>query len=310
MARTRMDDKWKAETLEFLGEVKEVIDGLRQYWPLTLRQVYYQLVAAQKIDNNVNEYKKLSRLLSKARLNGRIAWSCIEDRARTRLGSGGWYNREEFKNAELRNFLSGFRRDLLQSQSTTLEVWVEKDALSRVVHDVAFDYCVPVVVARGYSSLSFVNDFKERVESNMHNGQNTKILYFGDLDPSGWNMLPAMLETLQDEMGLGSDVEGERFALTPTQVHQNQLPISIDAMKESDSRTPKYKNWLRNQGEDPTLAVELDALNPGLLQSIVRDAIEMNLDMDAFYHEKHQEADDEASLDDLREKVSEFVEAQ
>ena len=45
------------------------------------------------------------------------------------------------------------------------------------------------------------------------------VLYFGDLDPSGWEMLPAMMETLQNEMKLGDLVVGERCALTVEQVN-------------------------------------------------------------------------------------------
>jgi len=52
--------------------------GLR----LTLRQLYYQLVQANVIENKERSYKNLGTLLSKARLAGLIDWDAIEDRGR------------------------------------------------------------------------------------------------------------------------------------------------------------------------------------------------------------------------------------
>ena len=65
-----------------LSAVLGVLNNLRQYWPLTLRQIYYQLVAAL-IPNDTRQYKKLSELLSKARL----AVTCHGMRWRTGPGT-------------------------------------------------------------------------------------------------------------------------------------------------------------------------------------------------------------------------------
>jgi len=286
-----------------LAHVQLVLEELRDFWPLTLRQLYYQLVARGVIENALGEYKKLSELLTEARLSGLVPWEALEDRARTILHSGGWDNQNEFIESELASFLEGYRRDLMQSQPHALEVWIEKDALSRIVHDVAWEYCVPVVVARGFSSISYLHECRGRVERNAKLGKRTKILYFGDLDPSGWEMLPAMLRTLQEEMGLGDLVEGIRCALLPDQVEQYQLPQSIDAMKESDPRTPKFKTMLRQQGYPEDLAVELDALSPSLLQGLVRQAIEAQLDIALFERESLRQEEELLHLAAFKEKV-------
>ena len=59
----------RAETETYLKKVLETIEGLRGYWPLTLRQIYYQLVAGLVIGNDINQYKKLSRVLTQARMD-------------------------------------------------------------------------------------------------------------------------------------------------------------------------------------------------------------------------------------------------
>jgi hypothetical protein len=192
---------WSQRAKVQLAKIGAVIDGLRDYWPLTLRQVYYQLVAAGMIMNCRNAYGMLSRTLAKAHLDGLVPWEALEDRSRSLLNSGGWCDRNAFVDSESSDFLIGYRRDLLQGQRQRPEIWIEKDALSRVCHRVAMPYCVPVIVARGFSSVSFLNEARDRINQTAEAGQLTKILYFGDLDPSGWAMLPAMQETLVNEMG-------------------------------------------------------------------------------------------------------------
>lgn len=306
-AHERRRGGWTAESRKRLGQVQRILDELRDYWPLTLRQVYYQLVAALVIENVKREYKRLSELLTKARLDGLVPWDALEDRTRTTLGSDGWSDYRDFVTDQARDFLDGYRRDLLQTQDVALEVWIEKDALSRICHSVAFDYCVPVIVARGFSSVSYVHECRQRVETNTERGKRTRILYFGDLDPSGWEMLPAMLTTLQDEMKLGDQLEGVRSALTPEQVMKYRLPRSVDAMKDKDSRTPKFKAMLRREGHPTDLAVELDALPPATLEALVRQSIEQNLDLSMFERERRREAAERKRVVALRSKIQKVI---
>ena len=299
MSRNR--GSWTAAKTEYLAKVQAVLDDLREYLPVTLRQVYYQLVAAGEIENDKGQYNKLSRVLTQARLDGIVPWEAIEDRTRATLRSGGWSSQGDFIDDELRHFLDDYRRDLLQGQGTALELWVEKDALSRLCHDVAYEYCVPVVVARGFSSVSYVHECAKRVRANANAGQGTVLLYLGDLDPSGYAMLPAMMETLQNEIGVGELVEGVRCALTPEQIEEYELPHSPDALKWTDRRAPGY---VEQFGE---LAVELDALRPNVLQQLVRESIEAHLDLSQLSSERQRQADERTRLKELRSTVLELV---
>jgi len=281
--------------------VNKVLEALQAYWPLTLRQVYYQLVAGQVIENSQKEYSKLSRILTKGRLSGQVPWEALEDRARDRLESAGWQDQDHFVQQEMSQFLCDYRRDLLQSQPVALEVWIEKDALSRICHQVAFQYCVPVVVARGFSSVSFLHDCRLRVEENAAKEKRTILLYFGDMDPSGWEMLPSMMETLQGEMGLGNQVVGVRCALTPAQVEEYRLPRDPEALKPKDTRSRKY---MQRFGD---LAVELDALPPTILKDVVRKGIEENLDLSLFSQEQQQEQVEMAPLAELKGRVCQVL---
>ena len=288
-------------SLEYVKTVNDILKELKEHWPLTLRQVYYQLVARGFVQNNLRAYQKLSRILTKARLLKLVSWDTIEDRSRQTLYSAGWDDATDFVEDEVKDFLKGYRRSLLQSQSYALELWIEKDALSRVCHRIAFDYCVPVIVAKGFSSVTYVHEGRKRIEQNYMQGKLTRILYLGDFDPSGWSMLPAILDTLQNEMKLGDQVQGIRVALTKGQVAQFRLPTSPDAIKKRDTRAKKFVQ------EFGDVAVELDALPPLTLEQLIREAIENNLDMSKFEAESVREEEERNRLETLRRRVKKLL---
>ncbi len=302
MGTKRKRGGWTAKRLLYLDRVQAVISTLESYWPLTLRQIYYQLVAAGVIDNRVAAYQKLSEVLTKARLDGLVPWETMEDRGRSTLQSGGWRDEGHFILTQTNRYLTGYRRDLLQSQPVALELWIEKDALSRICHTIALPYCVPVIVARGFTSVSYVNECRKRVNAALARGKHeVRILYFGDFDPSGYEMLPAMLETLQEEMHLGSAVSGRHYALTPQQARTYDLPHNPDALKETDSRAEKFV------AQYGTVAYELDALPPATLGTLVETAILENLDKSLFESERECEIEDVEHLEELHDDVHAFI---
>ncbi len=286
------------EKREYIRAVQDVIEKLRDYWPLTIRQVYYQLVSALLIPNEPNEYKRLIRIMKFARLDGLVPWESIEDRSRTFLESHGEVDKDSFIEWHSRAFLTGYRRDLLQGQAVRLECWIEKDALLTIVHSVADRYRIPVVSGRGFISVSFLNVFRDRVLANHANGQLTRILYMGDFDPSGQAMLPASMKTLQVLMELADLVGAETIALNPEQVEKYDLPHDATAMKDSDTRAVAF---IKKHGR---LAVELDALRPDILQGIIAESIRRNLDMAEFERQVEIEKRERVELDTYKRKLS------
>ena len=163
-------------------------------------------------------------------------------------------------------------------------------------------YYVDLTPFRGDASIDLKWRLSQRLREVRLNGKRAVVLYFGDLDPSGWEMLPTMLETLQSEMGLGDTVDGQRCALTPEQVEKYNLPHNPDALKLTDSRARKYMDRFGD------LAVELDALPPPELEKIVRESIEANLDLSRCEVERRREVGDRHRLEDLRGHVHELIE--
>ena len=301
--KNRHESGWSRKGEEYLSQIIEVISGLREYWPLTLRQIYYQLVGQQIIENSLKEYGKLSRMTTKARLQGVIDWTAIEDRSRSMTEWQQYESREAFIDEQRETVFDGYIRNLMQSQLEYLEIWTEKDALSSLFKRVAGRYGIPVIVARGFSSISFVFELRSRVDRELSERERpTRIIYLGDFDPSGVEMLPSMLQTLYDEMGVCQEIlQGDRIALLPEQIEQHDLPSSPDAVKLGDTRAKKFIEQYGSQ------AVELDALPPEVLMDILENAIREKLDLSKFDEEIQQQKHDRQQIQAVRDKVLEVI---
>ena len=77
----------------------------------------------------------------------------MEDRVRRVSTKRGEEDADTFIKKEMGLFLNGYSRCLVQGQENYVEVWVEKDALSRILEDVAYPYCIRTVTCRGYQSM-------------------------------------------------------------------------------------------------------------------------------------------------------------
>lgn len=306
MARQKWN--WNELNLRRADIITLVVDELTDYWPLTLRQIHYRLVERRPnwckysiktdapYENTVNHYQALSRLLKWMRIDKKLSWEVLTDRTRRVSEKRGLEDLDEFIDDQLYWFLRGYERCLVQSQDVYVELWVEKDALSSVFEDVADPFCLRVVTRRGYNSVTYEADYFNRATMAIERGQKPVVLYFGDFDPSGNDMLRASLETLQAEMGL-DDLKTIRVALTEQQIEQYSLPPKPGAAKKKD---PRYKEYVKKYG---TSAWELDALHPRDLEQIASDALHEVLDMDSFEAEQQQERLDKNRIRDIRTKV-------
>jgi len=291
---------WTEKNYNKALKVRKVVKDLADYLPLTLRQVYYRLVAAEVIKNTRSQYTMLSVLIKNMRLRGHLSWDDITDRTRRVTDKKGWTDKKGFLDAWASQVLSGYSRCLVQEQEKYIELWVEKDALSTVFERVAWPYCIRAVVCKGYQSVSFIRGYYDRALKAMEKGQMPVILYFGDFDPSGVQMFKATQETLESDMGL-FDVEYKRIALNYEDIIEHELPNNPDAVKKTDTR---YKAFVEEYG---AYAVELDALHPATLKQIAVEAVEAELDMELFEQQKELEAFDIADVEAIRADVSEYI---
>ncbi len=196
--------------------------------------------------------------------------------------------------------MNGYSRNLLQSQDKYIEIWIEKDALRTIFTDIARNYNVPVITCRGFVSVSFLNDFRKRVQFYNQRNKNVLMLYFGDFDPSGMEMLRSMKITLEQEMNL-TGIYFKRIALTKEDIEKYDLPYDPAAIKKSDTRTKKF---IDKYG---SYAVELDALEPEVLSDKIKNAIEDEIDLDKYYREYDSYKIEIDKLNLLRNSVINFI---
>jgi hypothetical protein len=108
--------------------------------------------------------------------------------------------------------------------------WLEKDALAGVVDPITNSYDVPLMVARGYASLSFLHSAAEYIG---YLDVPAYIYHCGDFDPSGVNAAEKIEETLR-ELAPTAEIIFERIAVTPEQIEAWNLPTR--PTKTTDSR--------------------------------------------------------------------------
>ena len=146
--------------------------------------------------------------------------------------------------------------------------------MSGVVYPVTYQYDVPLMVARGYASLSFLHSAAEDI-SDLE--VPAYIYHFGDFDPSGVNAAEKIEQTLR-ELAPDAEIHFQRVAVTPAQIDNWNLPTR--PTKTTDSRS-------KNFGD---ISVELDAIPPDQLRQLVQSAIERHLPKRQFEILKAAEA--------------------
>lgn len=272
-----------AKNKDMLDRINSIVEEyVAQGYILTLRQLYYQLVSRDVIANKKAEYDKLSVLLTKGRMGGVVDWSAIEDRGRkARLP----YWCVDVLDA-LNDTYRSYRVDRQRGQKNYIEVWIEKEALSNIFSRVTEKYHIKLMVNKGYSSCSAMHDaalrFKERKR------QNGILLYFGDHDPSGKDMVRDIDQRLYD---FGCNVKVINPALTIEQVHEYDPPENPTKVED-----PRATYYIEQYGWS---CWELDALEPSVLVDITEKNVLQYLNLERFEEENKREAKDKQELKKL-----------
>lgn len=271
-----VEKRFKAEARGMIRTINGILDNYSaQGYDLSLRQLYYQLVARNIVPNTERSYKNIGVLVSDARLAGLIDWEIIKDRGREMLQNSHWNSPAEI----VRAAANQYRVDHWASQSAYVEVMVEKQALEGVLVPVCRDLDVPFTANKGYSSSSAMYEASKRYLQRSREGKELFVLYLGDHDPSGIDMSRDVLERLELFTD-ASGVEVKRLALNMDQVHELNPPEN--PAKITDSRAHGYiKRFGRSSWE-------LDAIEPAQLASL--QAVSALIDQDEWA-ESHDRQD-------------------
>ncbi|WP_251210191.1 hypothetical protein [Acetatifactor aquisgranensis] len=259
--------RFQQKSLDLIELVNQVVDEYSaQGYELTLRQVYYQLVARGYIPNNERSYKNVGSLINDGRLAGLIDWHSVTDRTRNLRSESHWDTPADV----IASARYSYNLDKWKGQPNYVEVWVEKDALVDIVGQACSPLDTPYFSCRGYTSQSEMWSAAQRF-IRQEEREKRIIIHLGDHDPSGIDMTRDIQERLEL---FGADVYVKRVALTMNQIQTYNPPPN--PAKITDSRASKYIDQFGDE------SWELDALEPKVITDLIKKQVTMYRD-DAIY---------------------------
>jgi hypothetical protein len=286
-----------------LDAIDAIIEEMKSFWPITDRQIHYGLLNAPPLihaskpnslyRNNLESYKALCELITRARLGGLIPYQAIHDPTRpvtlfdVHAGVGPFLERE------IERFLKGYWRNLQASQPCHIEILAEKLTVQSILHTVAAEYRIPMTIGRGYSSIPPRYEMAQRFRQS--GKDRLVLLVVGDQDPEGEDIGHSFARSMRDDFGV-LGIDPIKVALTSQQVADLNLPPMMIAKKKSSRR----KTFTDKHGEH---VYELEAVPPATLQHFLREVIDSVLDVDAFNEELDAEKQDAAQLAERRKSV-------
>jgi hypothetical protein len=247
--------------------------------PMTVRQVFYQATVRGLVEKADTGYSKVQTDLTIMRRAGDLPYDYLADNTRWQRKPLTFGGVEE----ALQHTAQFYRKSLWVNADCYVEIWLEKDALAGDAYPVTAAFDVPLMVARGYASLSFLHTAAEYI-----NGLDVPacIYHCGDFDPSGVNAAEKIEDTLR-ELAPDADIYFQRIAVTPEQIEEWELPAR--PTKTTDTRSKGF-------GE---ISVELDAIDPNELRQLVQAAIEEHLPAEQYEVLKATEASERELLTSL-----------
>jgi len=272
----------RATKTEVEARRESLLDIVKAMRPMTVRQVFYQATVRGLVEKSEAGYSKVQTDLVLLRKAGVVPYNWLADNTRLQRKPVTYDSVQE----ALEETARFYRKHLWADADAYVEVWLEKDALSGVVYPVTAEYDVPLMVARGYASLSCLHgaaEYMRELDVPIY------IYHLGDYDPSGVNAGEKIEQTLR-EMAPEADITFQRIGVTPDQIEEWDLPTR--PTKATDSRAKGFGN----------ISVELDAIEPGLLRTLVELAIQRHLPQDQLQVLKAAEASE-------RELITSLVDA-
>jgi hypothetical protein len=273
MSHQAMIDSYRACSIKRDRRTRADIDAvkdaivviLKADHPMTVRQVFYQLVVRGAIEKTEEQYQgTVIRLLTDLWVSGRVPFGWIVDESRRRI-----VNRTYNTIADAaRSTAECYRRNAMHTCPDYVEVWSEKEALAGVIRSAADDYDVPVITSKGMPSITQLYGSATEIARAARVGKRTFVYQFGDHDPSGV-LIPKTIESrLHQFCGKFNCAPPaiERVALTREQIEEFDLPTR-----------PTKREGNRHAKSFAGDSVELDALPPDKLRELVRACIEQHI---------------------------------
>jgi len=256
-----LDWRPQKKTMVLIENVQAILEENAAYLPMTLRQIFYQLVVRDQIPKTETGYNSMTDHLVSARRAKMIPFSSIRDDGFTGSLYVGWDSADDYINglAARAEYLD---LDLQNWQELRLIVWCEAGGMVPQLKRVASPYGIPVLSSGGFDSVTSKYNMAMAVSDQPHH-----IIHIGDFDPSGEHIASSLIA---DMRGFSDEPIGfTRLAVTEEQGRSYDLPTALP--KKTDNRS-----------FSGTKTIQAEALRPELLAKILKDGIVDLIDHDSF----------------------------
>jgi len=284
---------WESDQNVLLMQIIAIVKAYQaKGMKLTNRQLYYQLVAQAIIPNAEATYKRICTFLTDARYGGRIDWDCIEDRGRTPERHAEWDSVKSL----ISSAVYSYRLPRWSDQEHYVELYSEKQAMESVLKPIADKYHIYFGANKGYSSASMMYDLAQRIKRKIEEGKKCIVLYFGDFDASGLDMIRDIRERITEFLLKGEKQDGEiligeedyadesnideYFQVKPLALNMAQIKKYNPPPNPAKITDPRAKWFIKEYGNK---SWELDALKPEVLIDLAEQGIS-----DYLHYEKYE----------------------
>lgn len=291
---------WEKNQQDLLGQIIEIVeDYLSQNITLTNRQLYYQLVARGIIPNADKIYGRICTFLTDARYAGLIDWEAIEDRGRIPQKHAEWENIKDL----IESATYSYRLPRWQDQDCYVELYCEKQAMESILQPISRKYHIYFGVNKGYSSSSTMYDLAKRIKFKIDEGKNVRILYLGDHDPSGLDMIRDIDERIYEFLTArnnGINISEYGFQVIQLALNMEQIKQYNPPPNPAKITDPRAKWYIKEYGNK---SWELDALEPKVLIEIAEAGIRKFCDAEKYLYWIERENKEKKALEEFGDSL-------
>mgnify|MGYP001576196173 FL=1 len=152
---------------------------------------------------------------------------------------------------------------------------------------IANQYHIHFGYNKGYSSAASMYELSKRIIYQIGQGKKVKILYAGDHDPSGLDMIRDIEERIIELLTKGEDAlfdiitleDGEWFEVIPLALNMEQIRQYNPPPNPAKITDPRAAWYIEEYGQS---GWELDALRPEVLRGIVERGIQAQMDVEKY----------------------------
>ncbi len=241
-------------------------------------------------------YKRICTFLTDLRYAGIVDWASIEDKSRVPKKSSEWQDISSL----IRSAAISYRLPRWSDQDYYVEMYCEKEAGVNVLETISQKYHLYFGFNKGYSSASAMYDLAERIGDRIEDGKEVIILYFGDHDPSGLDMVRDIRDRITEFLTQGEDYIEPSFKVVPIALTMRQIEEYSPPPNPAKITDPRAKWYIEQFGK---VSWELDAIDAIELRRIAEDSVLEYIDMKKYNAWIRREKKEIKALSDFGETL-------